>query len=108
VKVARNNLGDGLVQDVHVQPHESKLYVNTYGPGDLQALRANESMRKAGGARDTEGLGRLALSIPPGHYMALIRANPDLNSPDAKVQTAAWRRFIASPESLPYRVRDKI
>ncbi len=41
-------------------------------------------------------------------YYSLIRANPDLVSKDAKTRTNAMMKFIASPESLPYRVREKI
>lgn len=70
-------------------------------------LRENDYLRKTQGTRDCS-FGRLALQIPMADYYRLIRANPDLASKDAKTRTNAMLKFIASPESIPYRVRDKI
>jgi hypothetical protein len=72
-----------------------------------QILRENEYLRKTEGVRKTDGL-RLALQIPVDDHARLIRANPALNSKDAKERTAAWMKFINSPLSLPYKVREKI
>ena len=104
----RRQVADGLAQDIVLQPHENRAYVHTYGTHDDQHKAFAAELRKEGGVRDRDGLGRLALTIPPGDYQALRRANPDLASSDAKVRTAAWKKFMRSPESLPYRVRDKI
>ena len=70
-------------------------------------LRENDYLRKTQGTRDCS-FGRLALQIPIEDYRRLVAANPDLASRDAKVKTNAMLKFIASPESMPYRVRDKI
>jgi hypothetical protein len=51
--------------------------------------------------------GRWALSIPHEDFAILCRINPDLNSRDAATRTAAMKKFIASPESLPYRVMER-
>jgi len=104
----RQYLGDGLAQDIVLQPHEDRAYVHTYGTHDDQHKAFAAEVRKEGGVPDRPGLGRLALTIPPGDYQALRRANPDLASPDGKIRSRAWVKFMQSPESLPYRVRDKI
>ncbi|MFM2447139.1 MAG: hypothetical protein RI936_1586, partial [Pseudomonadota bacterium] len=48
--------------------------------------------------------GKLALRIPVEDYAELRRRNPSLAAADATERTRAWRAFIASPESAPYRV----
>jgi hypothetical protein len=71
-------------------------------------LQENAELRKAGGPRVTDGLGLLALQIPAADYMRMVAANPDLGSPDGKVQTAAWRKVMQDPAFKQYRTRDKI
>lgn len=58
--------------------------------------------------RDREGLGRWALSIPFEDWVALRRKHPELASTDAHVKTRAYLRFMASDESKPYRVRERV
>jgi hypothetical protein len=65
-------------------------------------------VRADGGIADREGLGRWALSIPFEDYIALRDKYPELASTDPKIKSRAYRRFMRSPESLPYRVREKI
>ena len=48
---------------------------------------------------------RWELSVPFADHARLVAANPDLKSRDAATRTAAWKAFLASPESAPYRVR---
>ncbi len=50
------------------------------------------------------GMGHVALSIPEYDYFILQIRFPELASRDAGVRLAAWKRFIASPLSEPYRV----
>jgi hypothetical protein len=49
---------------------------------------------------------RMAVSmrIPPLDEAVLIARNPDLISHDAEIQSKAWSKFEASPESEPYRL----
>lgn len=60
-------------------------------------------------SKDT-GLGRPALTIPVVEYERLIKANPALN-PNTNAHEdvdRAWRKFMASVESKPWRNFDKI
>lgn len=43
------------------------------------------------------------LTIPQLDYQRLMKAYPALNSFDTVEQTKAWKRFLRSPESEPYR-----
>lgn len=68
-------------------------------------LARNQELRKNPEAiRPLQSMG-WALSIPEADYYNLRRLNPDLAAPCALTRTVAWKKFIASPESLPYRVR---
>lgn len=51
--------------------------------------------------------GEPSLEIPLVDMHFLKKANPDLDSLDGETKTKAWKRFLASPESLPYRVRGR-
>lgn len=55
-----------------------------------------ESMRKL-------DFGVVALTIPQLDFQRLCKLNPDLVCPDGHTQTAAWRKFMASSMSEPYR-----
>lgn len=73
-------------------------------------LKETHRRRTERSARDTDGLGRAALTIPLVEYNRLLRANPDL---DQRVNahedvTRAWLKFMQSPESKPWRNHDKI
>ena len=56
---------------------------------------------------DRPGLGRWMLSIPFEDYLALQVKYPELASPDGQIKTRAYKRFMASPESKPYRLRER-
>ena len=47
------------------------------------------------------------LNIPELHYHRLVKRFPALGSLDSKERTEAWRKFIGSSESDPYRVRSR-
>jgi hypothetical protein len=51
--------------------------------------------------------GEPSLEIPVVDLHFLKKANPDLESLDGEIKTKAWKKFLASPESLPYRVRGR-
>jgi len=44
------------------------------------------------------------LSIPLVDYYALRTKYPDLKSTDPLTRTLAWKKFLGSAESLPYKV----
>lgn len=67
----------------------------------LQRMRNLEPMA------DLPGIGRWALSIPAEDWLTIREQYPELQSKDGQERSRAWARFIASDESIPYRVRDK-
>jgi hypothetical protein len=67
-------------------------------------LERNRDLRNAKAVRDVPGMGRLALTIPLDDRERLRRKYPELDSTDAQTRTLAWKRFIASEESAPYKV----
>jgi hypothetical protein len=76
--------------------------------GRDQIITDIAGLRQAGGARDRDGLGRWALSIPFEDWIGLRAKYPDLASTDVKVKSRAYLRFMRSAESLKYRIREKI
>ena len=46
------------------------------------------------------------LTIPPSDYKALLVIFPALDDKDPQLRDQAWRFFIASDASKPYRVHD--
>ena len=73
-----------------------------YQPTRKAILEAIKQRRNAGTMIDAP-FGRCELSIPELDYHRLIRAYPALNSHDTVEQTKAWKRFLRSAESEPYR-----
>ncbi len=67
---------------------------------DNRAVRNNRAARHLDWAQPH-------LRIPELDLVKLKQANPDLDSPDGAIKRAAWVRFFNSPESLPYRVRER-
>lgn len=57
---------------------------------------------------DHEGLGRWALSVPYEDWLSLRRRYPDLQAKDGEIRSKAWLVFIRSPESLPYRLHERV
>jgi hypothetical protein len=68
-------------------------------------LRLNEFLRNSDGVKKSDGV-RWSLSIPYDDWAALGRLNPALRSKDPVEKTKAWKAFINSPESIPYRVME--
>lgn len=51
--------------------------------------------------------GRLALTMPQDHYEVCTMIWPDLQNKDATEKTLAWKRFMGTEFSLPYKVNTK-
>ena len=83
---------DGVVHRGRFQPNERDI------------LKFNQETFDAGAARDLS-FAAPQLNIPENHLYLLWKKYPELNSPDAGIKTRAWRRFLNSAESKPYRVR---
>jgi len=86
------------------QEQDGRLYVARKQPARNAILETVSEIRKDRLAK-TLSFGRPELSIPFEDYERLTRANPDLRSTDAATKTAAWRRFLRSADSAPYRVQ---
>ena len=76
---------------------------STMNKADLQ-LKINAEIRKTK-LRKLDTM-QWALSIPPADYKALLLLKPELDAPDAEIRNLAWKAFIASDLSQPYRVRE--
>lgn len=90
-------------------PHQFKEHGMPKGSrkGNAQrkaGLNALQDMRNSGGLGHNE-FGSVVLSIPELDFYVLSRRYPDLVAPDAETNKKAWDRFLASPESAPYRTR---
>lgn len=97
---------DGLKRWYRYEPHTGHLAGFVKDTQRNRLLEQNRQLRREG-LKDLS-FGRWALSIPPIDYKKLVKANPALNAPDAVERTLAWKRFMASPESIPYRVNERI
>lgn len=73
-----------------------------YQPSRTAELERIKQRRNAGVMIDAP-FGRCMLTIPQLDYQRLMRAYPALNSFDTVEQTKAWKRFLRSPESEPFR-----
>ena len=69
---------------------------------DYPLLDKNMNRAKDVNVKDLS-FGRLALDIPTDHYEVLTLMYPDLKCPDAEIKLKAWKAFVISDESLPYK-----
>jgi len=72
-------------------------------PERPRILTLNQAKRR-GERVNTTAFGRVVLNIPIVDMQAINLRYPDTAAPDAEVRTRAWDKFLASPESEPYRV----
>ena len=81
----------------------SILTVETSDPNSDRILKQNELLRNESIVKQKDDL-HWSLSFPEFDYHMLLRRKPDLASPDAEISTRAWKKYISSSESKPYRV----
>ena len=74
-----------------------------YQPTRKAVLEATKYRRDHPGIMKDAPFGRAMLTIPQLDYQRLMKVYPALNSLDAVEQTKAWKRFLRSAESEPYR-----
>ncbi len=79
------------------------LVRENYQPSRTAVLEATKYRRDHPGIMKDAPFGRAMLTIPQLDYQRLMKANPALNSLDTAEQTKAWKVFLRSPESEPYR-----
>ena len=83
------------------------LVSETTQPSQEAILRDNAEIRKSPGALRKLDAMQWELQIPQLDFDKLIKCNPGLTDPDGPARARAWKAFIASAESIPYRVRDQ-
>ena len=76
-------------------------------PGLRSDLNQNQQHRNAQ-ARDMQGIGRIALSIPEPIEPLLRIYHPELYQADAELRGKAWLRFMKHPDSAPFRTYAKL
>lgn len=95
---------DGMfVREYFVEP-DGTMSVGTTQPGRAAILARNARARIEKPLRDVEGLGRMLLNIPFVDRERLRHELPELDSHDSATRNEAWRKFIASDASLPFKV----
>ena len=70
---------------------------------DYQHLDLQMDMAKDDNIITDLSFGRLALQIPEDHYEVLTMLFPDIQHQDATVKSLAWKDFMASEYSIPYK-----
>ena len=76
-------------------------------PGYLpeSIVTENSEVRARGGSRMMEW-GQHQLQIPNRVLAQLMLRYPELNSPDPETKTKAWKKYLRSNASKPYRTND--
>ncbi len=85
------------------------LYRRLFQPGRRAVMEETAKIRSEGIVQDRELFGRWCLTIPYEDHERLKRSVKwrELGSIDNATRHRAWRRFLQSPDSAPYRVREK-
>jgi hypothetical protein len=86
---------------------QGKLVRQRTNPLRSFILERNKELQKQPDVISDMTFGGLELIIPLDDLHALWRKYPELNCPEAETKTKAWRRFFASSEADPYRVRPR-
>jgi hypothetical protein len=69
-------------------------------------LEGNKAVRQDRLGRSM-GWGEPMLRIPELKLHDFKVKYPDLAHPDGQIRSRAWKRFAASPEAAPYRLRER-
>lgn len=86
--------------------NEAMIVLKTMQKRDFDHLDNQMDMAKDEIITDLT-FGRLALTIPYDHYEVLTMMYPDLQHEDATEKTLAWKKFMATEVSLPYKNNKK-
>ena len=84
---------------------DGKAITATLDPQAERILEENKGIRNSGIVKQKADM-HWALSLPRIAHANLLKKYPDLASDDGEISTRAWKKFIASSESKPYRVTD--
>lgn len=87
---------------------DGKYFLEVKVGGRADVMRFNHEMR-AGGHTGKMEYGRMGLNFASDAEVQLLaRKHPDLMSWDKDIRSKAWRKFMNSDESKPYRMREKL
>ena len=100
------NTHDGIIRTRQWCEGKATLITETFQPTKDAILNNNAELRKNPEVLRKLSTMQWALNIPTVDYQRLIKCNPLLVCEDAETRNKAWVDFIASDESLPYRVRE--
>lgn len=90
---------------------DGKYYLEVKVGGRADVFRFNHEVRAGGhrGRLPVSGAGDMALNFASDAEVQLLaRKYPDLQHWDTDIRGKAWRKFMASSESKPYRMREKL
>lgn len=87
-------------------PHEDRLYSRLVMSTSIRnaILERNQALQ-AEQVQNDLSFGRQALSIPELDLMHILKKYPEMASHDPQIKKQGVLKFLASPESKPYRVR---
>lgn len=74
---------------------------------DFVEIAFNLEMAKSEDSVRDLSFGRMALSMPEDHRRILALIFPEIDSPDAKIRSKAWRRLLKDDLTIPYRINAK-
>lgn len=77
---------------------------NRGGDADRPRILTLNQAKRNGERVNTVPFGRVVLNIPIPDMQVINLRYPDTASPDNEIRARAWDKFLASPESEPYRV----
>ena len=81
-------------------------YCHTFDAAAPSVLLSNQQVRLNPNVLKKQDGYRWAMTIPEDDWTVITRKYPDLLAADRQLQDRAMRKFMASDESLPYRVID--
>ena len=98
-------------EEIVIDHSENLIHRRLYQPERDATMGAVKDLRNSGMVQDTPtgANWRWCLSIPYDDLEALRRSVKwcELFAPDRETSQRAWRRFMQSSDSAPYRVRER-
>jgi hypothetical protein len=82
---------------------EGRIYRLDRQDSCAEILKQNQELLDAGGSRTTS-FGKVELCIPEIMLRKLKRKYPELDSADRETKVRAWKKFLGTSESRPFRV----
>jgi len=94
-------------QSLHIEADGKGMKIHSVTHQDVgPILEHNKTVMREGGSR-TLSFGKSELVIPEVVLTRLKKKYPELQAPDMEIRVKAWKRFLASSESRPWRVSTK-